>query len=304
MTPSDTQSESGLPSTDSRTQLYHAVFWMVGALLSFLGMAIAARELTDTLNPFQVVFLRTSVAIVIVLAIVAKSGHAAVITRRLGTHVFRNLIHYGANLAWIAGVALIPLAQVFALEFSIPIWTALLAVLFIKEKMNAGKIVAIVLGFGGVLIILRPGLVAIELGSLYVLVASIGFAITHVTTKSLIQTDSALAVLFYMFVIQWPLGMIGAALVWVTPTLLDVPWILLVGVTALTAHFCMANALKLADATVIVPIDFLRMPIVAIIGFIFYAEPFSAWIFLGGGLIFAATYYNIRFESRARAASR
>ena len=275
---------------------------MVGALMSFLGMAIAARELTDTLNPFQVVFLRTSVAIVIVLVIVARAGRSAVYTRRFMTHLFRNLVHYGANLAWIAGVALIPLAQVFALEFSIPIWTALFAVIFIKEKMNLGKLVAIVFGFGGVLIILRPGLVAVELGSLYVLAASLGFAITHVATKSMSRTDSALAVLFYMFVIQWPLGLIGAVLVWENPVLADIPWILVVGVTALTAHYCMTRALKLADATVVVPIDFLRMPIVAVIGFFFYAEPFSGWIFLGGGLIFIATYYNIRFESRKRSA--
>ena len=167
--------------------------------MSFLTMAIAARELSDTLNPFQIVFMRTSVALVIVLAMVAHQGKAAIYTQRLPLHFFRNIIHYGANLSWIVGVGLIPLAQVFALEFSIPIWVALLAVVFLKEKMTIGKIVAIVLGFAGVLIILRPGLVSIDFGSLAVLAASLGFAISNVATKSLARQDSALTIIFLMF---------------------------------------------------------------------------------------------------------
>jgi drug/metabolite transporter (DMT)-like permease len=271
---------------------------MCGTLMSFLTMAIAARELSDTLNPFQIVFMRTSVALVIVLAMVAHQGKAAIYTQRLPLHFFRNIIHYGANLFWIVGVGLIPLAQVFALEFSIPIWVALLAVVFLKEKMTIGKIVAIVLGFAGVLIILRPGLVSTDFGSLAVLAASLGFAISNVATKSLARQDSALTIIFLMFLMQWPIGAIGASIVWITPEWADVPWIALIGVTALTAHYTMTRALMLADATVVIPIDFIRMPMIAVIGFFFYAEPFSAWIFLGAGLIFAGNYYSIYRERR------
>ncbi len=272
---------------------------MVGTLFSFLGMAIAARQLSQTLDPFQIVFLRTSVALAIVLIIALKLGRAPIRTRRFGFHLVRNGVHYCANFLWIFGVGLIPLAQVFALEFTIPIWLAIFAVIFLRERMTLGKAVAILFGFGGVLIILRPGLVAIEAGSLAILGASVGFAMSNVITKALTRTDSSFAIVFYMFVIQWPIGLVGASLVWVMPTWNDVPWIGLIGVTALSAHYCMARALALADATLVIPIDFLRMPMIAVIGFLFYGEPFSAFIFLGAILIFAGNYYNIRAESRA-----
>lgn len=263
-----------------------------------MTLAIAARELSDTLSPFQIVFMRTSVALAIILMVVARSGRSGLKTKRLGFQTFRSVIHYGANLSWIVGVSMIPFAQVFALEFTMPIWIAILAVLFLGEKMTVGKVVAIVFGFIGVLVILRPGMVAIETGSIAVLAASFGFAVASVSTKSLSGTDTPLAILFYMFIVQWPVSAIGGLYVWVTPVWADAPWILLVGIVSLTAHYTMTRALMLADATVVLPIDFLRMPMIAVIGFLFYAEPFSAAIFLGAVLIFAGNYYNIRAESR------
>ncbi len=284
---------------DNGAHIRAAVLWMIGTLLSFIGMAVAARELSATLDPLQIVFLRTSVGLVIVLVIAARLGRARFRTRRLGFHLTRNLVHYGANFLWIAGIGMIPLAQVFALEFTIPIWLAIFAVIFLGEKITLGKLMVIVLGFGGVLIILRPGVVPIEMGSLAVLGASIGFAAANVMVKALSRTDSSFNVVFYMFIIQWPIGILGAALTWITPAPGDVPWIVLVGVTALTAHYCMAKALSLADATLVIPIDFLRLPMIVVIGMVFYAEPFSPFILFGAVLIFAGNYYNIRTESRA-----
>ncbi|MDP6172840.1 MAG: DMT family transporter, partial [Rhodospirillales bacterium] len=266
------------------------------------GMAVAARELSNTLNPFQIVFLRTSVGLVIVLAIASRMKWAQFRTHWLGFHLARNMVHYGANFLWVAGVGLIPLAQVFALEFTIPIWLAILAVLFLRERMTLGKLVVIIFGFGGVLIILRPGLVEIELGSLAVLGASVGFASANVMTKALSRTDSSFTIVFYMFAIQWPIGILGATMVWITPPWHDLPWIVLIGVTALTAHYCMAQALSLADATLVIPIDFMRLPMIVVIGMLFYDEAFSSAIVIGAVLIFGGNYFNIRAESRAQQA--
>ena len=279
-----------------RHRLYRAIAWMLGTLISFSTMAIAVRELTDTINPLEIVFLRTCVAFTVIMIIITFSGWKLISTKRLRLHIFRNTIHYLGNLTWIIGVGLIPLAQVFALEFTIPIWVAIFAVLFLKEKLNYGKIMAIVFGFSGVLVILRPGLINIDQGSLAVLCAAFCFAITNVVTKALSKTDEPLTILFIMFSMQLPISAIGAYFVWNTPILTDWPWIILVGVMSLTAHYCMTRAISLADVTIIIPIDFMRMPLIAILGFYFYAEPYSIWIFLGAILIFAGNYFNIYRE--------
>jgi S-adenosylmethionine uptake transporter len=283
-------------SENSRADLYRAILWVFAMLFSFLTMAIAARELSDTISPFQIVFMRTIVALSIVFAIVLRSQPGAIAIHRPKLHMFRNFIHYFGNLTWIMGVGLIPLAQVFALEFTMPIWVAMMAVFFLKEKMTIGKVVAIVFGFIGVLIVLRPGLVPIEFGSLFVLIASFAFAIAFVTAKSLSKDNAALAIIFWMFAMQLPISAIGGIYVWTTPEWADVPWILWIGVTALTAHYSMVRALALADVTLILPIDFIRMPLIAVIGYLAYAEPFSIWIFIGAALIFAGNYYNIHRE--------
>ena len=279
-------------------KLYRAILWMCGTLISFATMAVAVRELTDTINSFEIVFLRTSVALAIILIIISFRGWKNIYTKNIRLHVFRNTIHYIGNLTWIIGVSLIPLAQVFALEFSIPIWVALFAVLFLNEQLTIGKIIAIAFGFIGVLVILRPGLIAIDHGSLAVLCAALCFATANVITKSLSTTDSPLTILFLMFVMQLPISSIGACFVWTVPMWEDCPWILLVGIMSLTAHYCMTRAITLVDVTVIIPIDFMRMPVIAIVGFYLYNEPFSVWIFLGAALIFSGNYFNIYCERK------
>ncbi|MDC0196193.1 DMT family transporter [Gammaproteobacteria bacterium] len=281
-----------------KDKLYRAILWMCGTLISFATMAVAVRELTDTINSFEIVFLRTSVALSIILIIISIRGWKNISTKNLRLHIFRNTVHYIGNLTWIIGASLIPLAQVFALEFSIPIWVALFAVLFLKEKLTIGKVVAIGFGFMGVLVILRPGLMAIDQGSLAILCAALCFATANVITKSLSKTDNPLTILFLMFVMQLPISAIGAYFFWTVPVWEDWPWIFLVGIMSLTAHYCMTRAITLVDVTVIIPIDFMRMPIIAIIGFYLYNEPFSVWIFLGAALIFSGNYFNIYHERK------
>ena len=278
--------------------LRQSLFWITGALVSFLTMAIAARELSDTLSPFVIVFFRTFFGFLIISVIVAFYGFKHVSTNQISFHFLRNSIHYLGVVAWIMGVGLIPLAQVFALEFSVPIWVAILATLFLKEKITTGKLIAIVLGFVGVLIILQPGIIGIEYGSIVVLFAAFSFSIVHVCTKFLSQKDNASTILFIMFSMQLPVSLILAFIFWTMPSWEDLPWLIFVGITALSGHYTLTRALMLADATVILPIDFLRMPLIAILGYFIYSEPFSVYIFIGAILIFGGNYFNIYMEKR------
>ena len=289
--------------TPIRHPVVTAALWMLGALLSFSAMAVSGRELSKELGTFEIVFLRSVVAFVIVATLVSRSGWRQITARRLGLHALRNVAHFAGQFGWFYAIALIPLAEVFAIEFTVPAWTMLLAVMLLGERITGARLLAIGLGFVGMLIILRPGLAVVSAGALAVVGASFCFALSNTLTKKLAMHESALAIVFYMTAIQTPLGMLPALHQWITPPLAMWPWLLVVGATALAAHFCMARALKLADATVVVPMDFLRLPLIALAGFVFYGEKLD-WLVLAGAVIMVAGNFANILAERSRTAAR
>lgn len=280
------------------THTLRGVLWMSGAVLSFSAMAIAARELLAHMGAFQILFVRSVVMLAIVLVIVAQAKDAVTATRRLPLHALRNLVHFGGQYCWVFAIGALPLATVFAIEFTMPVWTAILAALLLGERLTRPRVVMLVLGLTGVLIILRPGLAIVDLASLIALAAAFLYAGNMIATKRLVSTDSPLAVLFWMSVLQTPLALITALPQWVAPQVSDLPWMLLIGVGSYTAHYCMTRAFKLADATVVVPIDFVRLPLIAVVGAAFYGEPFDPLILVGAVVIFAGTYFSLSREGR------
>jgi drug/metabolite transporter (DMT)-like permease len=272
--------------------------WMSGTVLSFCAMAIAARELLRHVGTFEILFFRTGVALLIVLAAALRTGTATLKTRRIGLHLWRNLFHLGGQASWVYALGALPLAMVFAIEFTAPIWTALLAALMLGERMNRGRAAMLALGFAGVLVILRPGVAIVQPAALVMLFGSLCFAVQMIGTKRLSSTDSPMAVLFWMSVIQTPVCLAAALHGWVAPALRDLPWIVAIGTGSFTAHYCLTRAMKLADASVVVPVDFFRLPLIAVLGAVFYAEPFDPAVILGAVLIFAGTWYSLSREHR------
>ncbi len=277
---------------------------MSGAVLSFCAMAVSARQLLAHLGTFEVLFFRTGVALLIVLAAALPAGLGALKTRRFGVHLWRNLIHLGGQASWVYAIGALPLATVFAIEFTGPSWTAVLAVLFLGERMNRGRAAMLALGLAGVLVILRPGLGAFQPAALVMLLGALCFAIQFIGTKKLASTESPMAVLFWMSVIQTPFCLAAALPGWVTPVSADLPWILAIAVGSFTAHYCMTRAMKLADATVVVPVDYFRLPLIAVVGAMFYGEPFDPMVFLGAGLIAVGVGYSLAHEHHRVDASR
>lgn len=274
-----------------------AALWMSGALVSFAAMAISGRELSVELPTVEILFLRSVVGLIVVALLLTRMGWGQVRSHRLGTHLVRNLVHFVGQFGWFFAIALIPLAQVFAIEFTVPIWTAVLATVLLGEQLTRPRVLAIVLGFFGILVILRPGFSIVNVASLAALASALGYAASHVLTRRLALTDSPIAILFYMTVVQLPLGLVPAILVWVWPSPVLWPWVGVVGLTGLSAHYCMARALKLAEATVVVPMDFLRLPLIALVGFSFYGEVLEIWVFIGAAFICAGVYLNVREAS-------
>ncbi len=277
-----------------------ATVWMAGALFSFMAMAISGRELSGELTTYQILFFRSLIGVLLISFLVARSGWAQIKTDRLKGHLLRNCAHFGGQYGWFLGLAFIPLAEVIAIEFTTPVWTALLAAVFLGEKLSLPRLTALVLGIVGLLIILRPGMGAVHPAAFAVLAGAVGYSITYILTKSLSSTETPLCILFYMTLMQLPMGMVPSLIDWHTPSLGSVPWILLVGITAMSAHYCMTRAFKLADATVVVPMDFMRLPLIALVGYLFYSEVIDWPVAVGALIMLAGNFINIMAEHRKR----
>ncbi|MAC45767.1 MAG: EamA family transporter [Oceanospirillum sp.] len=273
-----------------------AAFWMLGALVSFATMAVAGRELSAEYTTFQILFFRSVIGVLIIGALVSRSGFAQLKTQRLKSHLVRNLAHFGGQYGWFYGLAFISLAEVIAIEFTTPVWTALFAFFLLGERLTKARITALVLGIFGLLLILRPGAGVLEPAALAVLAGAVGYALTYIQTKSLTSTETPLCILFYMTLMQMPLGMVPALMDWKSPSLEMMPMIILVGTTALSAHYCMTRAFKLADATVVVPMDFLRLPLIMVVGYLLYQESVDWFVLAGALLMLSGNLVNIRAE--------
>ncbi|HEX4928426.1 MAG TPA: DMT family transporter [Burkholderiales bacterium] len=272
--------------------------WMSGAVLSFAMMAIAVRELLRHMGILEILFWRTGITLAIASSVTLRHGRATVRTRRLPLHTLRALLHLGGQFCWMYAIAALALATVFAIEFTMPVWTALLAFAFLGERLTPNRVVMLVLGLAGISIILRPGVGAFHPAALVMLFGALLYAASMICTKSLSATDSPVAVTFWMSVVQAPLTLAAAWSEWVRPQPADLPWIAVIGAGSFAAHYCMTRAMKCADATVVVPIDFTRLPLIAVVGALFYAEPFDPMVLVGAAVIFAGTYYSLRREAR------
>jgi drug/metabolite transporter (DMT)-like permease len=272
---------------------------MLGAVASFIAMAIAARGLLRHMGAFEIVFWRGLAMLFIVFALLPSSGGLRTLpTKRLGAHVVRNAAHFTGQTVWVFALSALPLATVFAIEFTIPIWTAVLAALILGERITPPRMLMLALGLAGVLVILRPGLSFIHPAAILLLFGTMGFALQFIYTKKLAETEHPLSIIFWMCVIQTPAGFAASLPGWVAPTLADLPWIGMMGVASYTAHYCITRAVGAADASVVVPIDFVRLPLIAVIGALFYGEPFDPLVLVGAAIIFVGTYYSLRRESR------
>lgn len=279
------------------SQVAIGVLWMIGCLASFIGMAVASRELSEALSVFQILFFRSVVGLVVILIFARSILPELRRIERFSLHLTRNAVHFGAQYCWTLGVVLLPLAEVFALEFTMPVWVALFAYLFLGERISRPRLVALVASFLGILVILRPGLTIIDPASFIVLLAAMGYGLSIIMVKRLTRDCSPAIIVVWMILLQLPMGLVLAVFDWNTPSIANLPWIIVAGVTGLSAHYTMAQALRLLDASIAIPIDFFRVPIIALIGFYFYGEAIEVWLLIGAVMIFGSNYYALRKEA-------
>ena len=274
---------------------------MVGALTSFSVMAVSIRELSRAnLSIFEILAIRSGVALLVLLVLLAVRPELRpyALPRRMKLNFLRNTVHYASQFAWALSITMLPLAMVFALEFTMPGWTALLAVWLLHEKLTPSRIGVIVFGLIGVLVILRPGIAGFNPAAFLVLGAAFGYAITMITTKQLTMTETTFGIIFWMAVIQFPLSLLGSdpAVLFHLETRHILPAIG-VGIAGLTSHYCLSNAFRAGDATLVVPLDFMRIPLIAVVGWAFYGERLDVFVLLGALIIIGGVLWNLRAEA-------
>ena len=273
-----------------------AAAWMIGAIAAFTAMAVATRQINGVHDTFEILAYRSVVGFGIVVAGAALLGQLGrVRADRLGSHAIRNIFHFTGQSLWFWSITMIPLAQVFALEFTSPIWVILLSPLVLGERLTRRKLMSAAFGFAGVWIVAQPDFTAIDPGVLAAIGAAFFFAATTLMTKALTKGEAIVGILFWLTLMQAGFGfaavLADAAIT--LPTLATLPWLVLIGIAGVTAHLCLTSALSLAPASSVVPVDFARLPLIAVIGAVFYAEPVEITLFLGAVLIFLGIWVNL-----------
>ncbi len=284
-----------------------AAVWMLGSVVAFTAMAIAARNVSAVHDSFEVLMVRSAFGFALVLIYgLARGQLSEVTTANLPGHFLRNIVHFAGQNLWFMSLTLIPLAQVFALEFTSPLWVILLAPLVLGEALTPKRLLATALGFAGILIATRPDVTALHPGVLAGLGAAMCFACVSILTKRLTRGTSVIGILFWLTFMQFFFGLIAAGydgqITW--PTSQTLPWLMLIGLCGVTAHLSLTTALSLAPASYVMPVDFLRLPLIAIVGATLFAEPLDPWVLAGGAVIFIGVWVNITGQSRPDAASR
>lgn len=282
--------------------------WMLGSIVSFAGVALSVRGLQGAMTVFEMLAIRNIGGMVILAGMwaLARSPEQVVAPAKPGLHLLRNSAHFVGQALWVFGVTVLPLATVFAIEFTTPCWVALFAVLFLKERMSLFRGLSIALGFLGVLIILRPGMESFRPEALAVVLAAVFFGIQIATTKFLTGSNSTWTIMFWMNVMQLPMNMAANAFMGHSPLIvgkLDAAlWLPTLGiaVTGFLAHYCLTNAFRHGDATLVIPIDFLRVPLIALVGWLFYNETPELAVLLGALVVIGGVVVNLVAEGRAK----
>lgn len=281
-----------------------ALVYMLGATASFTLMAVSGRELAGKLDTFEIMTYRSLMGVMVVVAIAYARGMLGDIrARRMGLHFVRNLSHFAGQNLWFYAVALIPFSQLFAFEFSVPLWILVMAPFLLGERLTKVRVASAVIGFIGILLVARPDTATISPGLVAAFLCAIGFAGASIGTKLLTRTESTMSIMFWLTTIQLGFGVLAAGhdLDIALPNAETWPWVLAVGLCGLTAHYCITTAMTMAPATVVMPLDFARLPVISVIGMLFYDEPLLWMVFIGAVIIFGANYLNIRAEARKNA---
>ncbi|MEM7405218.1 MAG: DMT family transporter [Pseudomonadota bacterium] len=276
------------------------IFWSLVAGVLFVGVTGIVRHLGSDMNAVQSAFIRYVFGTLLFLPLYLQLMRARTYPRQIGLHVLRGLVHGVGVMLWFYAMARIPIAEVTAIGFSAPIFVTIGAAMFLGERLHARRITAVVFGFAGAIVILRPGVEAIQAGALAQLVAAPLFAISMIVAKQLSRTESSAAIVAYLSVFVALVLAPPAMMVWRTPTLEETFWLFLTAVVATAGHYALTLSFKYAELTVLQPFTFLQLVWATLLGYYVFAEVPDAFTWVGGILIVASASYIAHREAQLR----
>ncbi len=274
---------------------------MAFSCLCFAGMSGIIRYLSTVADPaippFEIVFFRNVVSLALILPWVLRRSRGPIHTNRFRLHMTRAIIGLAAMTGWFSAISLMPLAPAVALNFTVPLFALIVAMILLGERPGIHRWGATIVGFAGVIVILRPGTIDLSLGPILALSSALGFALSMNLIKILARTESPSTIVFWQVSIMTPLSLGPALAVWETPGWIELAWLVALGALATVAHLSMVRGLSVAEASAVTPIDFVRLPFVAAIGYFVFAELPDEMTWIGAAIIIASTVYIARREA-------
>ncbi len=286
------------PSNTVSSSVLTGVVIAVLSMFLFSSTHTCVRYLTDTMTAPQIVFWRMLISMAILMPYFAWKGLHLLKTQRPSMHMMRAIINFAGMIMWFYAIGVVPLGKAVAIHFTLPLFVILLAIVFLGERVGIRRTVATVIGFSGTLVVLQPGNLEVGWAELMILGSAALYAGTVIFLKFMVKTETPLALTFYTNFFILFLSLPLSIWLWVSPTIDDILPILFIGVTGTLAPFMYTSALKMADASIIGPTDFLRLPITSGFAFALFGEVPTIWVWIGGGVIFLSTWYITLRESR------
>ena len=275
--------------------------WMLLAAAAFAAMGGCIRTLAvNDVHPLITGFARSVLGIVFLSPWIMRAGLDIMRTQRHGLFCLRGLVSAACQALYFIAIAYIPMADAVSLTFTAPLFGTLLAAMFLGEVLRLRRTAAMLIGFGGVLVVLRPGFAEVTWLTATPLLAAVGMAAIWIMVKMLSRTEPTERIVLYMVLYTVPFSLIAALFVWETPGWEDVPWLIGTAVCGNVGQFLMTRAYKVADATAVFPYDFARLPFTALIAYLLFAQEPLIWTWIGAAIIFGSSAYVTHREARLR----
>ncbi len=278
--------------------------WMTAGAFWLSALNVLIRSQAGTMHPFEIAFFRCFFGLVFMLPWILRHGLGVLRTTRPWLHTIRGLCALGTMLSWITALTVVPVAEATALNFVAPLLTTIGGALVLGEVVRIRRWTAIGVGFLGVLIILRPGTQALQPGALLPLVAAGFMATSFLIIRRLSATESTSSIVTYMVLFLTPSTLLAALPFWTWPTPGQLGIFVLMGLFGTLGHWCMTRALGSADASAVMPFDYMRMPFVVLIGFFLLGELPDLWTLVGAIVIIGSAIYVAHREHKLRRAAR
>ncbi len=266
---------------------------MLIAVFSFCLVAIGVKEISSNISTIQIIFFRSFIGLILLFAIF-KKRFKELTFKKIKIHLIRNIFHLLGQYGWVLGIVYLSLTEVTAIEFTVPIWVIIFAALYLNEKMTRRKTLSVIVCFLGVLVIIRPGFEIFNINTIIVLFSAISYAVAHVSTKKIVKTETPLDIIIIMCITQTPITFVLSLKNWNYPNLPDLFWLIVVAIAAISAHFSLAKAFKETNIGEVITLDYLRLPILSLMGIMIYKEDFDLLLLSGALLIIIGNYINLK----------